>query len=92
MLRLFGADREANVTHKTALHIPTKTSQPDEYEQMLAILRQSPLWPQLTDFSAARLKELIDKPEGQALRSQLAAMAKQEEEWRVSLRKKRKDD
>lgn len=85
--RVFGANRQATVKHAVGLKIPTKTKQPDEYEQMLALLRQSPHWPQLTDFSAAKLKELLDQPAGQSLRTQLAALVKQEEQWRVSLHK-----
>ena len=59
---------------------------------MLAQLRQSPLWPELTDFSSGKLKDLLEQPEGQNLRDQLAAFIKQDEEWRVSLRKRKDDD
>jgi len=90
--RVFGADRQATVTCKTEWAIPTKSGQPDEYEQMLVLLRKSPIWAELTDFSAAKLKDLLDKPEAESLRTQLAALVKQDEEWRVSLRKKRDED
>ncbi|MBM3861716.1 MAG: PD-(D/E)XK nuclease family protein [Verrucomicrobia bacterium] len=89
--RIFGADRQATVKHVTELKVPTKTNQLDEYEQMLALLRQSPLWLELTDFSSAKLKDMLGKPEGKVLRDLLGALVKQEEEWRVSLRK-RKDE
>jgi len=90
--RVFGADRQATIKHVTELKIPTKTNQPDEYEQMLALLRQSPLWPELTDFSSGKLRELVEKPEGQPMRDQLAAFIKEGEEWRVSLRKRKDED
>jgi len=90
--RVFGADRQAVVRRKTEWVIPTKSAQPDEYEQMVALLRRSPLWAELTDFSSAKLKEWLDKPQGQSLRAQLRALIKQEEQWRVSLRKKQDEE
>jgi putative RecB family exonuclease len=87
--RVFGADHQATVTQKAELKIPTKTNQPEEHEEMLALLRQSPFWPQLTDFSAAKLKEVLDTPEGQTLRAQLVTLVKEEATWRLSLAKKR---
>ena len=40
--QVFGTDCQATVTHKVELKIPTRTHQPDEHEQMPALLRQSP--------------------------------------------------
>ncbi len=90
--RLFGADRQATITHKVEWDIPTKSGEPDEYEKMVAVLRKSSLWPELTDFSGAKLKELLDAPEGRALRTKLASMIDKEEKWRVSLRKKEDEE
>lgn len=86
--RLFGADRQATITHKVEWRVPTKSGQPDEYEKMVALLRKSPLWPGLTELSGAKLRELLDAPEGRALQTKLAELVEREEKWRVSLRKK----
>lgn len=86
--RLFSADHQATISHKVDWTIPGKSSQPDAYEKMVAILRNSSFWPDLTDFSGAKLKELLNTPEGLALQSKLAELIEREEKWRVSLRKK----
>lgn len=86
--RLFGDDRQATVTQKKEWHLPTKSGDADGYEQMIAVLRQSSFWPELTDFSAAKLRDLLDEPDGKALQKKLADLIRQEEKWRVSLRKK----
>ena len=39
-------------------------------------MRKSSLWPELTEFSGAKLKELLDTPEGRALQTKLAALIK----------------
>jgi putative RecB family exonuclease len=90
--RLFGADRQATISHKVEWSIPTKGGDSDGYEQMIAVLRKSPLWPELMDFSAAKLKELLDTPEGRKLRVTLRKLVQQEETWRVSLRKKQEEE
>jgi putative RecB family exonuclease len=92
LLRLFGADRQASISHKAEWRIPTKSSEPDEYEKMVTLLRKSSLWQQLTDFSGAKLRELLDGPEGRALQTKLAALIEREEKWRVSLRKKQEEE
>jgi putative RecB family exonuclease len=86
--RLFGADRQATITHKVEWNIPTKSGEPDEYEKMVTLLRKSSRWAGLTDFSGAKLKTLLDEPEGHSIRTKLAALIEQKETWRVSLRKK----
>ena len=85
--RLFGADRQATISHKVGWAIPTKSSQPDEYEKMVVMLRKSRFWPELTDFSGAKLRDLLDAPEGRALYTKLADLIEREVQWRVSLRK-----
>lgn len=90
--RLFGADRQATITHKVEWNIPTKSGEPDEYEKMVALLRKSSLWPELTEFSGAKLKELLDAPEGRALQTKVAALIEREQKWRVSLRKKQDEE
>jgi putative RecB family exonuclease len=90
--RLFGADRQVTITHKVEWSIPTKSSEPDEYEKMLAVLRKSSLWPELTDFSASKLKELLDAPEGRTLEKKLADLIERKAKWRVSLRKKQEGE
>lgn len=90
--RVFGADRIATIKRQIRWAIPSKTNQPDQYEQMLARLRESPYWPLVNDFSPNKLRELLDKPEAEPLRTLLAALVGRAEEWRVSLRKKQDDE
>lgn len=86
--RLFGDDRQATISHKVEWSVPTKSGEPDEYEKMVAVLRKSKFWPELTELSGAKLKNLLDAPEGRALQTKLAALIEREEKWRVSLRTK----
>ena len=86
--RLFGADRQATISHKVDWAIPTKSGQPNKYEKLVAVLRKSRFWPELTDLSSAKLRDLLDEPEGRALQTKLADLIEWEEKWRVSLRKK----
>lgn len=89
---VFGAERQATVTHKVEWSIPTKSGDPEEYEEMVALLRKTSLWPELTDFSGAKLKALLDTPEGRRLQTKLAKLIEREEKWRVSVRKKQEEE
>ena len=89
---VFGTAQQASVTHKVEWCIPTKSGDAKEYEKMIALLQKSPLWSELTDFSGAKLKALLDAPEGRALQTKLAKLIEQQEKWRVSLRKKQEEE
>ena len=45
--RLFGADRQATISHKIDWAIPTKSGAPDDYEKLVAVLRKSRFWSEL---------------------------------------------
>jgi putative RecB family exonuclease len=87
--RVFGADREARIRRNLQWQLPTKTAQPEQYEQLVALLRQLPVWPELTELSRNKLLGLLASPEGEAVRARLGALAAQREHWSVSLRKNR---
>lgn len=59
---------------------------------MVAVLRKTSFWPELTELSGAKVRELLDAPEGRALQTKLTKLIEREEKWRVSLRKKQEEE
>lgn len=86
--RIVGAEREAVIKNRLDIAIPSRHGNADLYEQMLAVLRKSPLWPQMIDFSPAKLRQLFDTTEGQALRRQLGTIIRDQEQQYVALKQK----
>lgn len=86
--RVAGAALDAHVMNRTDIGLPAKSNDPDGYERMVTVLRPSPLWVSMQDFSPAKLTLLLDKKEGPALRKLLGTIIRDQEQQYVALKQK----
>ncbi|MFC1889186.1 RecB family exonuclease [Thermodesulfobacteriota bacterium] len=87
--RVFGTGHEATIKHRTDLKVPTKTRDPEEYERLEKLLRDSASWSDVSTLSYAKLKGLLSEGSGTAIPDEARAMVREEKSLSVSLRKRR---
>ncbi len=87
--RVFGDEFEAAVREKTALKVPTKTHEPEEYAELVELVRESEYWSRISDLSRRKLEKFLQTDEAGRLPGRVRDLVKEETKTTVSLRKRR---